>query len=86
MVTGNENTIKLIYVIQDITLMVTLNISGTWNNGHSRTFRGSYPDDDNGEVFANGNAPCIIESRGKCKIIGDEDALVHCKTFGDGPL
>jgi hypothetical protein len=86
MVTGNENAIKLIYAIQDINLMMILNISGTSNNDHNRTFRGSYPDDDNGEVFANGNAPCIIEGKGNCKIIGDEDALVHCKTFGDGPL
>jgi hypothetical protein len=86
MVTGNENAIKLIYAIQDITLMVRLNISGTWNNDHNRTFRASYPDDDNGEVFANGNAPYMIEGKGNCMIIGDEDALVHCKTFGDGPL
>jgi hypothetical protein len=86
MVAGNENTIKQIYAIEDITLMMILNISGTWNNGHNSTFRGSYPDDDNGEVFANGNALCMIEGKGNCMIIGDEDVLVHCKTFGDGPL
>ncbi len=84
MVRGNENTIKLIYAIKDITLMVTLNISGTWNNDHSRTFRVSYPDDDYGEVCANGNAPCMTESKGNRMIIGDADALVYCKTFGDG--
>ena len=65
--------------------MVTLNISGTWNNGYSRTFRVSYPDDDYGEVCANGNAPCMIEGKGNRMIIGDADALVHCKTFGDEP-
>lgn len=86
MVTGNENTIKLIYAIEDITLMMILNIYGIWNNGHNRTFRRYYPDDDNGEVFASGNVPCMIEGKGNCMIIGDEDALVHCKTFGDGPL
>jgi hypothetical protein len=36
----NEKTIKLIYAIQDITLMVVFDISGTWSNGHNRIFRG----------------------------------------------
>ena len=58
MVTGNENTIKLIYAIQEITLMVISNMSGTWSNGLNRTFRGSVPDYDNDKVRANGNAPC----------------------------
>lgn len=78
-------TIKLIYAIQDITLMVISNISGTWSSGHNRTFRGSDPDDDNGEVRANGNAPCVIEGDGNYMITGDADALGYCKTFGDGP-
>jgi hypothetical protein len=43
--------------------MMILNISETWNNGHNSTFRGSYPDDDNAEVFANGNAPSMIEGK-----------------------
>jgi len=85
MVTGNENTIKLIYAIQEITLMVIPNMSGTWSNGRNRTFRGSDPDDDNDKVRANGNAPCVIEGNGNCMITGDADALRHCKTFGDGP-
>jgi len=64
--------------------MLILNISGTWNNGHNRIFRGSYPDDDNGEVYSNGNVPCIIEGKGNCMINGEADALGHCKSFGDG--
>jgi hypothetical protein len=61
MVTGNKNTIKLIYAIQDITLMVISNISGIWSKVHNRTFRGCHPDDDQGGVYINGNAPCVIE-------------------------
>jgi hypothetical protein len=41
MVTGNENTMKPIYAIQDITLMLMFNMSGGWSNGHNRTFRTS---------------------------------------------
>ena len=41
--------------------MVISNMSGTWSSDHNRTFRGSDPDDDNGEVRVNGNAPCVIE-------------------------
>jgi hypothetical protein len=85
MVTGNENTIKLIYATQDITLMVISNIFGTWNSGHIRTFRGSSPHDDYGEEHANGNAPCVIEGDGNYMIIGDTDALGSFKTFGDWP-
>jgi len=78
-------TIKLIYAIQDITLMVISNISGTWSSGHNRTFRGSDPDYYNGEVRANGNAPCVIEGDGNYMITGDADVLEYCKTLGDGP-
>ena len=85
MVTGNKNTIKLIYAIQEITLMVISNMSGTWSNGRNRTFRGSDPDDDNDKVRANGNAPCLIEDNSNCMITADADTLRHCKTFGDGP-
>jgi hypothetical protein len=85
MLTVNENTIKLIYVTQDITLMVISNISGTWNSGHIRTFRGSRPDDGYGDVYANGNAPHVIEGDGNYMIIGDTDAHGCCKTFGDWP-
>ena len=65
--------------------MVISNICGTWNSGHNRTFRGSDPEDDNGKVCANGNAPCVIEGTGNCMITGDANALGYCKTFGDGP-
>jgi hypothetical protein len=85
MLTVNENTIKLIYTTQDITLMVISNISGTWNSGHIRTFRGSRPDDGYGDVYANGNAPHVIEGDGNYMIIGDTDAHGCCKTFGDWP-
>ena len=85
MVTGNKNTIKLIYAIQDIILMVIFNMSGAWSSGHNRAFRGSDPDDDKGQVRANSNAPCVIEGNGNCRISGDADPLGHCKTFGDGP-
>lgn len=85
MVTGDENTVKLIYAIQDTTLMVILNISGTRSNGHNRTFRGSDPDDDKDGVHANGNDPCVIVDNGNCMIHGDADTLGHCETFGDGP-
>jgi len=85
MVTTNENNIKLIYAIQDITLMVILNISGTRSNGHNRTFRGSDPDDHKAEASANGNAPYAIEGNGNYMSSGDAGALGHCKTFGDGP-
>lgn len=85
MVTGNENTIKLIYAIQDITLMVISNISGIWSKVHNGTFRGSHPDDHYGEVDVNGNAPCVIEGDGNYTITGDADALGHYKTFGDWP-
>ena len=81
-VTGDENTIKLIYAIQDITLIVTLNISGTWSNGNSRAFRVSYPDDYYGEVCANRNVPCTIKGDGNYVISGVEDAPGHCR---DGP-
>lgn len=85
MVTGNENTIKLIYAIQEITLMGISNMSGTWSNGRNRTFRGSDPDDDNDKVLGNGNSPCVIDGNGNCMITGNADAPRHCKTFGDGP-
>src|SRR5206468_8384079 len=68
---GNEKTIKLIYAIQDITLMVVFDISGTWSNGHNRIFRGFDPDDDKVEVRANGNIPCVIDGNGNCTITGD---------------
>ena len=78
-------TLKLIYAIQDITLMAISNISGIWSKVHNRTFRGSHPDDDYGEVRVNGNAPCVIEGDGNYMITGDADALGHCKTLGDWP-
>jgi hypothetical protein len=85
MVTRNENTIKLIYAIQDITLMLIINMSGAWSNGHNRTLRGSDRDHHKGEVHANSNALCVIERNGNYMIIGDADPLGHCKTFGEWP-
>jgi hypothetical protein len=77
-------TLSLIYATQDITLMVISNISGIWSNGHNRTFRGSDPDDDYGEVHVNGNAPCVREGDDNYLIIEEADVL-YCKTFGGGP-
>ena len=74
---GNEKTIKLIFAIQDITLMVVFNISGTWSNGHNRIFRGFDPDDDKVEVRANGNIPCVIDGNGNCTITGDR-RRIYC--------
>ena len=84
MVTGSENTIKLIYAIQEITLMMISNMPGIWSNGRNRTFRGSDPEDYNDKVLVNDNTPCMIEGNGNCMITGDADALRYCKTFGDG--
>ena len=69
MVTGNENTFKLIYSIQEnIRLMVIIfDISGMWSNGPNRSFRWFDPDDDKIEVRAAGNMPCI-DSNGNCTI------------------
>jgi hypothetical protein len=85
MVTGNENTIKLIYAIQDITLVVVSNISGTWSKDHNRTFTGFDPDYFSRKGCTNGNAPCVVEGNGNCMITGDAGVLRHRKTFGDGP-
>jgi len=86
MVTGDENSIKLIYATQYIiTLMVTLNTSRTWSNDHTRVFRVSYPYDDYRERCANGNAPCVVIGDGNYMITGHADVPGHCKTFGDGP-
>lgn len=84
MVTESENTIKLIYPIQEITLMMISNMTGIWSNGHNRTFRGSDPDDHNDKVLVKDNTPWVIEGYDNCMITGDADALRHCKIFGDG--
>jgi hypothetical protein len=85
MVIGNENTIKLIYAIRDITLMLIYNMSGAWSKGHNTTFRRSDRDHDKGEVRPNGNAPCMVEGNGNCTVTGDADSLGHYKTFGGWP-
>jgi hypothetical protein len=84
MITGNENTIKLIYEVQYITSMVILSIFGIRSNGHSRNFRGSDPNDDNDKPCANGNAPCMIEGNGNSMITRVADTRGH-KTFGEEP-
>jgi hypothetical protein len=65
--------------------MVISNISGTWNSGHIRTFSGSHPDDDYGELPVNGNALSVIGGDRNYMIIGNTGPLGYCKTFGDGP-
>ena len=55
------------------------------SSGYNRTFRGSDPDDDNGEVRVNGNTTCVIGGDGNYMITGDADTFGYCKTFGDGP-
>jgi hypothetical protein len=77
MITGNENTIKLIYEVQYITSMVILSIFGIRSNGYSRDIRGSDPNDDNDKPYANGNAPCMIEGNDNSMITRVADALEH---------
>jgi hypothetical protein len=77
MITGNENTIKLIYEVQYITSLVILSIFGIRSNGYSRDFRGSDPNDYNDKPYANGNAPCMIEGNGNSMITRVADALEH---------
>jgi hypothetical protein len=84
MVSESENIIKLIYAIQEITLMMISNMTGIWSNGRTRTFRGSDPDRYNNKVLVKGNTPCVIEGYGNCMMTGDADALRHCNIFGDG--
>jgi hypothetical protein len=81
MITGNENTIKLIYELQYITSMVILSIFGIRSNGRNRNFRGSDPNDDNDKLCANGNAACMIEGNSNSMITRVADALEY-KTFG----
>ena len=66
------------------TLMVILNISEIWNNGHNTTFRDSHLEDDNSEILSNGNTPYVIKGNGDCMIIVHADALGVSKNFGDG--
>jgi hypothetical protein len=84
LVTGNKNTVKLIYPILDITLMLIFYMFGGWSSGLNRTFKGSDRAHDKGEVFANGNAPWVVEDNGNCMITGDIDTVGHCN-FGDWP-
>lgn len=84
MIIWNENTIKLIYEVQYITLMVILNIFGIRSNVRNRTFKGTDPNDDNDELCSNGNAPRMIEGYSNSMITRVAYALGH-KTFGEGP-
>ena len=83
MVTGNKDIMKLIYEMQDITLMLIFNMSEGWNNGHSIAIRVFDCDHDRGEVCTNGNALSVIEDMAKCMINGEADTLGQCKTFGE---
>jgi hypothetical protein len=83
MVTGNKDTMKLIYEMQDITLMLIFNMSEGWSNGHSIASRVFDCDQDRGEVCTNGNALSMIEDMANCMINADADKLRNCKSFGD---
>ena len=63
----NKNTIKLIYEVQYITPMVILNIFGI-RNVRNRTFKGFNPNDDNQELYSNGNARRMVEGRSNSMI------------------
>ena len=84
MITGNENTIKLIYEVQYITPMVILSIFGIRSIDCYRTFKGSEPNDDSDELCSNGNAPRMMEGNGNSMITRVAYALGH-KTFGEEP-
>ena len=84
MIIWNENTIKLIYEVQYITLMVILSKFGIRSIGCYRTFKGSDPNDDNDELCSNGNAPRMMEGNGNSMNTRVAYALGH-KTFGEGP-
>ena len=64
--------------------MAILNLSETWNNGHNTTFRDSYLEDDNSEIFPNSNAPYVIKGNGDCMIIVHADALGASKNLEMG--
>ena len=83
MVTGNNDIMKLIYEIQDITLMLIFNMSEGWSNGHSIVFLVFDCDQVRSEVCNNSNALSMIEDMANCMINGDADTLRHCKSFGD---
>ena len=80
MVTGNKDIMKLIYEMQDITLMLIFNMSEGWSNGHSIASRVFDCDQDRGDVCTNGNALSMIQDK---MINADADTLRNCKSFGD---
>ena len=83
MITGNKDIMKLIYEIQDITLMLIFNMSGGWSNSHNIAFRVFDCDYHGGKVRINGNAPSEVQYMANYMINGDADKLGHCKTFGE---
>ena len=74
---------KLIYEIQDITLMLIFNMSESWSNGHSIAFRVFDCDQVRGEVCTNGNGLSMIEDMANCMINTDADTMRYFKSFGD---
>ncbi len=80
----NKNTIKLIYEVQYITSMVILNVFGIRSIDRNRTFKGSDPNEDNDELYSNGNALGMTEVNGNSMITRVAYALEH-KTFVEGP-
>jgi len=83
MITGDKDIMKLIYQIQDITLMSIFNMYEIWAIGHNITSIAFDCDHDRGEVRTNGNALSVLEEMANYMINGDADTLGHCKTFGD---
>ena len=83
MIRWNKNTIKLIYEVHYITLMVILMIFGIRSNVLNRTFKGCDPNHDNDELYSNGNTPRMMEDNGNSMTTRVAYALRH-KTFGEG--
>ncbi len=61
MITGNKDFMKLIYEIQDITLMILFNTPGGWSNSHNIAFRVFDYDYHGCNVYTNGNALPMVQ-------------------------
>ena len=74
---------KLIYEIQDITLMLLFKMYERWTIGDNMAFRVIDCDYHGGKVLTNGNAQSVLEGMVNHMINGDADTLGHCNTFGE---
>ncbi len=83
MITGNKDIMKLIYEIQDNTLMLIFNMYERWTIGHNITFIVFDCDYHGSKVGANGNALSVLEGMANYMINEDADTPRHCKTFGE---